>query len=200
MSRGPLIPQGLPQTMTAALKWGLLTTRISNSLLPKQKLAPSQWFECGQTLLISTFPFWVHVPWEEICVCTQENGHLECVLCRQLLISVSCGSGNFVSVLYNFLFIHLCPFDLVVTFPSHKLQLQNRIRLMNDLIAFALRLILNNCKGSSQITFSGDFHSLRTCLITRKLGDRRETKSKCLRRWGSSFISKNTLYNGKLVR
>lgn len=119
-----------------------------------------------------------------------------------LLISLCCrwslGLGNFINVLCNFLFILLCPFDLVVTFPSHELQWQKEIRLMSGLIASALKLILNNWKGSWHVTFPGEFNSLCKCLITMKFWDRRETNLKCLRRLGVSFINENILDNGKL--
>lgn len=66
---------------------------------------------------------------------------------------------------------------------------------MNGLIALALKLILNNWKGSWQITFLGEFNSLCRCLIIRKFWVKKETNSECLRRWGVSFISKNILHN-----
>lgn len=59
---------------------------------------------------------------------------------------------------------------------------------MSGLIASALKLILNNWKGSSHVTFPEEFNSLCKCLITIKFWDRRETNLKCLRRLGVSFI------------
>lgn len=127
----------------------------------------------------ANFSLWVDVS-GEVFVCTRKwPFRVCCVPAETVHPGWGHGPGNFISVLYNFLFIPLCPFDLVVLFPSHEVQLQKGIKLMNDLIALALKLILNNWKSSWQITFPGEFNSLCRCLITRKFWDRRETNLKC---------------------
>lgn len=140
--------------------------------------------------------FRVDISWRERCLCMHKKKWSFSVVCQHRWFHWAVGEVSGQGTLSvsriissSFLFV---PLILWSHFQVTNYNYRKGIRLMNGLIVSALKLILNNWKGSLHVTLPREFNSLWRCLITRKFWDSTDTNVKCLKRLGVSLLTRTS--------